>query len=128
MHLCICVSEEEGDGEMGCDIRFTCHSTCVGEEGGDGEIQSRPKILEVLYFATACTILSPTPQCITVGYRKNNGLTGVRRSRSCRMVHHSNTGWNLLMTGFDLLDGGTGTSVVSQWSESGQGILGAERR
>ena len=43
------------------------------------------------------------------------------------MVHHSNTGWNLLMTGFDLLDGGTGTSVVSQWSESGQGILGSER-
>ena len=28
------------------------------------------------------------------------------------------------MTGVDLFDGGTGTSEVSQQSESGQGILG----
>ena len=33
------------------------------------------------------------------------------------------TGLNLLMTGADLLDAGTGTSVVSQRSETGQRIL-----
>ena len=42
------------------------------------------------------------------------------------MVRYPNTGWNLVMTGTDRLDGGTGTSVVSQRSESGQGILSAK--
>ena len=47
----------------------------------------------------------------------------VRRARRCRMVRHPITGWNLLMARADRLDGGTGTSEVSQRSESGQGIL-----
>jgi hypothetical protein len=38
------------------------------------------------------------------------------------MSRHPNTGQNLLMSGTDLLNGGTGT-VVSQLSESGQGIM-----
>ena len=42
------------------------------------------------------------------------------------MVHHPRTGWNLLMTGSDLLDGDTDTPVVSQRSESGSGILGVK--
>ncbi len=29
-----------------------------------------------------------------------------RRARNCRMVHHPRTGWSLLMTGADRLDGG----------------------
>ena len=32
----------------------------------------------------------------------------------------------VLMSGADLLDSGTGTSVVSQRSESGQGVMGAK--
>ena len=52
--------------------------------------------------------------------------SGVRLVRNCRMVRHPSTGWNLLMAGVDRLDGGTGTPVVSQRSESGQGILGAK--
>ena len=39
------------------------------------------------------------------------------------MVHHPITELNLLMTGIDLLDGGTSTDVVSQRSEVGQRIL-----
>jgi hypothetical protein len=46
-----------------------------------------------------------------------------RRSRSCSMFRHPSTGWNLLMSGVDLLDGDTGTPTVSQQSESGQGLL-----
>jgi hypothetical protein len=38
------------------------------------------------------------------------------------MVHHPITGQNRLMTGTDLLNGVTGT-VVSQLSETGQGIM-----
>jgi hypothetical protein len=41
------------------------------------------------------------------------------------MVRHPSTGQNLLMAGADLLDAPTGTAVA-QWSESGQGILGAK--
>ena len=37
--------------------------------------------------------------------------------------NHPRVGQNLLMAGTDRLDGGTDTSVVSQRSESGQGIL-----
>ena len=39
------------------------------------------------------------------------------------MVHHPNTGLNLLMSGTDLLDGHTDTPVVSSRSEPEQGIL-----
>jgi hypothetical protein len=49
-----------------------------------------------------------------------------RRVRNCIMVHHPRTGQNLLMTRADRLNGGTGTPPVSQWSESGEGILGAK--
>jgi hypothetical protein len=42
------------------------------------------------------------------------------------MVHHPRMGQNLLMTGGDRLNGGTGTPPVSQRSESGEGILGAK--
>ena len=48
----------------------------------------------------------------------------VRESPLCtyvyifRRVRHHRTGWNLLMTGTDLLDDSTGTPPVSQWSES----------
>ena len=38
------------------------------------------------------------------------------------MVRHPSTGQNLLMTGTDLLNGGTDTPV-SQLSEAGQGIM-----
>ena len=49
-----------------------------------------------------------------------------RHVSSCRMVHHPSTGWNLLMTGSDLLNGDTDKPAVLQRSESGQGILGAK--
>ena len=53
--------------------------------------------------------------------------SGARRARSCRMVRHPSTGLNLLMSGADRLDGNTGIPpAVSQRSESGQGILGAQ--
>jgi hypothetical protein len=44
------------------------------------------------------------------------------------MVRHPRTGQNqnLLMTGVDLLNGDIGTPVVSQQSESGEGILGVK--
>ena len=42
------------------------------------------------------------------------------------MVRHPNTGLNLLMTGTDRLDGGTGTPGVSQRSEAGRGKLVAK--
>ena len=50
-------------------------------------------------------------------------FSGSRRSRNCSMFRHPITGWNLLMSGVDLLDGDTGTPTVSQQSESGQGLL-----
>ena len=43
-----------------------------------------------------------------------------------RKVHHPSTGLNLLMTGVDLLDGGTGPHVISQRSEAGRSKLGAK--
>jgi hypothetical protein len=42
------------------------------------------------------------------------------------MVRHPSTGLNLLMSGSDRLNGDTDTTEVSQRSESGQGILGAQ--
>ena len=91
-------------------------------------LQSRPKILEVLYFATACTRRSSSVllhNALRSGTEKAMNLAA-RRARSCRMVRHPRHGMNLLMAGADLLNGGTGTPAVSQRSESGQGILGAK--
>jgi hypothetical protein len=48
-----------------------------------------------------------------------------RHERSDRMVRNSRTGQNLLMTGTDLLNGGTVT-VISRRSESGRGIMCAK--
>ena len=70
-------------------------------------------------------ILRPAPQSLRSGTEKAMD-SAARRARSCRMVRHPSTGWNLLMAGADRLDGDTDTAVVSQRSESGQGILGAK--
>jgi hypothetical protein len=45
--------------------------------------------------------------------------------RSWSIVRHPSTGQNLLMSGADLLEAPTGTSVA-QRSEAGQGILGVK--
>ena len=92
------------------------------------ETQSRPKILAVLHFATDCTRRSSSAlihDALRSGTEKSMD-SSVRHVRRCRMVRNTSTGWNLLVPGTDLLNGGTGTPVVLQRSESGQGILGVK--
>ena len=88
-------------------------------------IQSRPKISGVLHFATACTRRSSSAllhDALRSGTEKTMDSVA-RHVRSCSMVRHPSTGWNLMMAGADRLDGYTGTPAVSQRSESGEGIL-----
>ena len=113
MDLCACVSEEHVDN--------------AGERPGSSDatsLQIGKRTSEVLCFATACTRRSSSA-LLHNALRIEKALdSAARRAKSCSMVRHPSTGQNLLMAGADRHNGGTGTPVVSQRSESGQGILG----
>ncbi len=74
-------------------------------------------------FLMMCRSTSALSPVVSMQFSPNYLIT---MTAHIAMVRHPSTGWNLPMEGTDLLDGGTGTSVVSQRSESGQGILGDE--
>jgi hypothetical protein len=103
---------------------------CCSERPGSSRatsLQSRPRTSEVLYFATDYT-RRPSSTLFHNALRSGTekAVDSVDRHSSCwSMVHHPSTGQNLLMTGTDLLDTPTGTTVA-QRSDTGQGILGAK--
>ena len=105
--------------------QWTCRSFCTAASGAQTErmqpLSNRDQEHHKYYTSYILhkeVILHPAQQCITVRYRKSNGLRC-----GLRMVHHPRTGWNLLMTGDDLLGGGTETPVVSRRSDGGQVTL-----
>ncbi len=66
-------------------------------------------------------ILRPDPQCITVRYRKNNGI---RCPTHEKLWEGPSPEYGIeLIDDMDLLDGGTVTSEISQRTEGGRGIL-----